>query len=181
MYPDLSYILSDLFGTPVDNGFSIIKTFGLLLVLAFLASAYVLTLELKRKEAMGLLPSVSIQTKADKIRIWDIITNSLLIFILGYKLPYVIRHVNLLKSDPAGTVLSKNGDLTIGLIAASITLIWMIFKKRKLEANAPLVTKIIRPHERVARHHDDGRHIWDIRGKIVCCYRKQRSPKAISC
>jgi len=50
MYPDLSYFFSDLFGTAPDNGFAMFKTFGVFLALAFLASAYVLYLEIKRKE-----------------------------------------------------------------------------------------------------------------------------------
>ena len=37
MYPDLSYLFHDLFGTPADNWLSIFKTFGLLLVLAIIA------------------------------------------------------------------------------------------------------------------------------------------------
>ena len=58
MYPDLSYILHDLIGTARDNAFSIVKTFGLLLLLlAFLTAAKLLRSELQRRERIGqLLP-----------------------------------------------------------------------------------------------------------------------------
>ena len=43
-----------LFGTEPDNVFSIVKTFGLFLVFAILAAAFMLAKELKRKEDEGL-------------------------------------------------------------------------------------------------------------------------------
>ena len=49
MYPDLSYLVHALTGIEPDNGLSIVKTFGLMLIMAFLASAYFLRLELIRK------------------------------------------------------------------------------------------------------------------------------------
>ncbi|MCB0625282.1 MAG: hypothetical protein KDC43_15515, partial [Saprospiraceae bacterium] len=53
MYPDLSYLFHDLFGTQPDNWTSIFKTFGLMLVIAILTAAYLLFLELKRKKEQG--------------------------------------------------------------------------------------------------------------------------------
>ena len=49
MYPDLSYVFHDLFGTAADNWLSIFKTFGLLVALAVLTAAYLLRLELERR------------------------------------------------------------------------------------------------------------------------------------
>ena len=61
VYPDLSYILHSIIGTEVDNGFSVVKTFGLLLALAILSSAYFLNLELRRKEREGVFLPNTIQ------------------------------------------------------------------------------------------------------------------------
>ena len=58
MYPDLSYILHALLGTSPDNWTSIVKTFGLMLVIAILTAAFMLSKELKRKEAEGLLKGI---------------------------------------------------------------------------------------------------------------------------
>ncbi|MEO5583278.1 MAG: hypothetical protein ABIR66_11335, partial [Saprospiraceae bacterium] len=55
MFPDLSYIFHAIFGTNPDNAFSIVKTFGLFLTFAFIASAWILYLEFKRKEKEGIL------------------------------------------------------------------------------------------------------------------------------
>ena len=53
MYPDLSYLLHALIGTEPDNWLSIFKTFGFFLALAFLASALVFSIELRRKAREG--------------------------------------------------------------------------------------------------------------------------------
>ena len=149
MYPDLSYIFADLFGTSVDNGFSLIKTFGLLLVCAFLISAIILSSELKRKEKLGLLPVLSVKVKANQIKWSEIITNTILVFILAYKLPYLVQHLDLLKANPSNTILSKEGNLLIGILGAVITALWLYIKKQQIESQSPIVTKLIRPHERV--------------------------------
>ncbi|MEZ4982742.1 MAG: hypothetical protein R2769_14385 [Saprospiraceae bacterium] len=42
MYPDLSYLFHDWFGTQPDNALSIFKMFGLMLVLAIFTAAWFL-------------------------------------------------------------------------------------------------------------------------------------------
>ena len=53
MYPNLYYALNDWFGWEV-NVFRIFYTFGIFVALAFIIAAWVLTLELKRKEKQSL-------------------------------------------------------------------------------------------------------------------------------
>ena len=52
MYPNLYYLVDDLFGVKL-NGLKLINSFGFFVAIAFVASGYVLYLELKRKEALG--------------------------------------------------------------------------------------------------------------------------------
>lgn len=54
MYPNLYYLVDDLFGVKL-NGLKLINSFGFFVAIAFVASGYVLYLELKRKEALGSL------------------------------------------------------------------------------------------------------------------------------
>ena len=149
MYPDLSYLLADWFGTAADNGFSIIKMFGLLLVCAFLASAYILTLEMKRKEAEGLLHPMAVETKENQLSLGEILTNTFFVFVVAFKLPYIVAHFDEMKADPMATVFSSKGIWLSGLLFAGLFLLYMLYKKYKVENDAPLVTKMIRPHERV--------------------------------
>jgi hypothetical protein len=57
MYPNLYYLLEDLLGLKL-NALKLINSFGFFVALAFVASGYVLYLELKRKEALGEFISV---------------------------------------------------------------------------------------------------------------------------
>ena len=52
MYPNLYYLVDDLFGIKL-NGLKLINSFGFFVAIAFVASGYVLYLELKRNEALG--------------------------------------------------------------------------------------------------------------------------------
>ena len=85
MYPDLSYLFHDLFGTAPDNAFSVIKTFGLFLALAFLASAYELYLEFRRREEMGVFKASERVTNYDKNYLYEnTLVNALIAFFFGF-------------------------------------------------------------------------------------------------
>ena len=60
MYPNISYLLNDLFGINIPLP---IQTFGFFVAIAFLLSSWTLSIELKRKEDEGLLSA----TKRKKI------------------------------------------------------------------------------------------------------------------
>lgn len=149
MYPDLSYILADMFGTPVDTSISIVKTFGLLLALAFLGSAYTLSLELRRKEREGLLQASKVKTKTGGSSISEILFNGAFLFILGYKLPYLVANFGALKANPIGEVFSTNGQLAPGLILLIGWLLYALFRYVTMKEHGATVTKVIHPHERV--------------------------------
>ncbi len=52
MYPNLYYLVKDLYGIEL-NALKLVNSFGFFVALAFVASGYVLFLELKRKSALG--------------------------------------------------------------------------------------------------------------------------------
>jgi phosphatidylglycerol---prolipoprotein diacylglyceryl transferase len=143
MYPDLSYILHDLFGTPVDNFTAVVKTFGLFLALAFLASAYLLRLELKRKAAQGLFPTTIIKDDAGNLveayphdRVADITMIAGISGILGAKIFAMLESASSIRnfmSDPIHYFFSGSG-LAIygGLIGGFIGVYWFIYKKLKM-------------------------------------------------
>ena len=116
MYPDLSYFLNDVFGTPVDNWTSVFKTFGLMLALAFVACALYVKAELKRKEEEGLLKATTkvVEVKGG-IQIGEIISNSIVIGILGLKLPYIVSNFAEFQQDPASVLSTPHSVLRSGL------------------------------------------------------------------
>lgn len=119
MYPDLSYLFHDLFGTPYDNFLSLFKTFGLLLVLAILAAAYVLKGELEKRSAKGIFkPQKTTVITNAPMSMNDIIGNVFWGFVLGFKLPYAYQNYALLKQDPSAVLLSTQGNWALGVLIA---------------------------------------------------------------
>jgi len=149
VYPDISYIFADWFGTCVDNGFSIVKTFGLLLVCAFLASATVLSLEMKRKESLGLLHPMIVHVKENHIPWTEILSNTFFVFVAAFKLPYIIMNFDEMKADPMGLTFSSKGHLIPGLIISILFFGYSWYRKYNREKSAVTISKTIRPHERV--------------------------------
>lgn len=117
MYPDLSYFFHDVFNTPYDNAASIFKTYGLFLALAFLTAALVVYLELKRKEQEGVIkPMIVTKKNSNGVSYSSIVINTLIGFVLGFKLFYILSHFDAFKADGAGVVFSGDGNWPGGLI-----------------------------------------------------------------
>lgn len=152
MYPNLSYFLHDLFGTQPDNVFSIIQTFGLFLVLAILVAAWMLRLELQRKEAEGLLPArvVTIPAFDNDGVPWDILWNALFGLFLGMKVGYAVTHFAEFQADAAGTLLSFKGNLVAGFVGMFVFggLRYMERKRLAVERAKPMQVTI-RPSQHV--------------------------------
>lgn len=154
MYPDLSYIFHALFGTEPDGALSVIKTFGLFLVLAFLTSAYLLSLELKRKEKDGLYKATKETTVIGKApTVTEIFPHALIGFVLFYKLAAVWQYWPEFVHDPATIILSTLGNFWIGLLGLVVYCAWKYYEMDKQKLPEPKkITKKVWPHERV----------WDI-------------------
>ena len=150
MYPDLSYLFHDLFGTAPDNAFSVIKTFGLFLALAFLASAYVLYLEFRRREEMGVFKASERVTNYDKNYLYkNTLINALIAFFFGFKLPYIFQNFQNFKVDPASMVFSGKGVLWTGLILALGFGLYFFFTEQKSEYFGKTIKESILPSARI--------------------------------
>lgn len=121
VYPDFSYFLHDLLGTSVDNWTSIIKTFGLLLVLAFLASHYFFRKELVRKEQQGLLKGSIEKFKVGfPPRPLDVVVNALIGFLLGFKAVHLVQNHAEIGTDIFPFLTSTQGNWPAGLVLAAL-------------------------------------------------------------
>ena len=151
MYPDLSYILHALIGTSPDNGFSIVKTFGLLLVIAILSAAYLLYHELLRKEKEGLLQPVKEKiTEGLPATPFELLSNTLLGFILGFKGAYAFLNFSEFQMDPAGVILSGTGNWVGGIIGAIIFTGLKYWEKNQQKLDKPITKDVlIYPHDRI--------------------------------
>jgi phosphatidylglycerol---prolipoprotein diacylglyceryl transferase len=143
MYPNLSYILHDLFGTPVDNITRYVQTFGLLLACAFLTAAYALLLELRRKK--HLFTAQPTKDEKGKIvnvlpheRVGDITMVAAISGLLGAKIFAIMESMDNIRgflNDPIHTFFSGSGIAMYGgLIGGFLGVYWFVTRKLKMNA-----------------------------------------------
>jgi len=151
MYPDLSYFFHDIFGSAPDNWLSVIKTFGFFLILSFLASAYALYLEIKRKEKEGLLQGTVEKEKIGFPPTWqEIALNAFFGFVLGFKVPYIVQHFDAFKPDPAKMIFSGEGMMLYGILGAALFGGLKYWDKKKRQLARPIIKDtLIMPHQRI--------------------------------
>jgi len=148
MYPTISHLIEDLFGIYIPLP---IQTFGFWVAIAFMAAAYVIKLELERKEKIGLISSTKInQIVGNKLSYTEIIISLLSGFILGYKILEGVLFYDDLVRDPQSFILSTRGNLFGGLIFAYLSYYQKNKEnKKQLLAKPKKIEKIIHPYELV--------------------------------
>lgn len=155
MYPNLYYAFKDLFG--VSHAlFKLFQTFGFFVAIAFLAGAYVLTIELRRREKLGLLKGITGNTVRKRGN-WNtgLITNVVVAFVLGYKIigVFVLVNNDMSSEQVRELLLSFQGSLVGGLVCAAAVGIYKFIKKPKdpeeLKAKEWKEQVTIMPHQRV--------------------------------
>lgn len=150
MYPNLYYALHDWFGWNI-NALKIFYTFGIFVALSFVMSAWVLTVELRRKEKQGLLSyreETIITGKPASLS--ELLLNGIIGFIFGYKLLGVIIASRQANIDLQQYIFSYEGSIIGGLIVGGFLLYLKYREKNKQKLSKPEKRSIrIWPHDRV--------------------------------
>jgi prolipoprotein diacylglyceryltransferase len=149
MYPNLYYLVDDLFGIKL-NGLKLINSFGFFVAIAFVASGYVLYLELKRKEALGeFTPKEEKMIVGAPASTIDLITNFIFGYLFGYKIVGAFTIENALNNTQA-FILSLEGNMLAGLAIGGLMVYikWREKNKEKL-AKPETRTFTVWPHDRV--------------------------------
>ncbi len=135
MYPTLSKLLEDLLGINIPLP---IHTFGLMVALAFLAGAYVLAKEFRRKEKEGhfniIQKKVLVGAPAS---IQDLVINGLIWFVLGFKLVAFALNYQEFVDDPQGFLLSLRGNWIGGILIGAIGAYLKYNEKKKEQLEKP--------------------------------------------
>lgn len=149
MYPNLYYIFKDWFGVEW-KALGVLNTFGLMVAVAFIVAAIVISSELKRKEKLGLLsPREEIITVGKPASIFDLLINGLIGFAFGFKVFGLIfnRPEDM---TPQKYIFSSQGSilggLALGLLLAGLK--WYDKNKQKLKEPERRTVRIW-PHDRV--------------------------------
>ena len=149
MYPNLYYLLEDLLGLKV-NALKLINSFGFFVALAFVASGYVLYLELKRKEALGEFISVEENfTEGAPANSSELATSFIFGFLFGFKIIGAFVIENALNNTQA-FILSLQGSWAAGILVALVMTFLKWREKDKLKLDKPVTkTYSVWPHDRV--------------------------------
>ncbi|MBL6657221.1 MAG: prolipoprotein diacylglyceryl transferase [Flavobacteriales bacterium] len=148
MYPNISYLLNDLFGINIPLP---IQTFGFFVAIAFLLSSWTLSLELKRKEKEGLIAATNRKKViGEKVKLKDLIIQVIIGFLVGYKLLYAGLNYSDFASNPQHIILSGEGHFLGGLIGAFINAYLKYRELKKEELKKPkTITETIHPYQLV--------------------------------
>lgn len=149
MYPNLYYFFKDIFGVELE-GLKIINSFGFFVAMAFIAGAWALTAELKRKQKQGLFTYTEEKIVVGApASITDLAINFLLGFLMGFKIVGGFFLENAF-DDPQQYIFSGQGNWFLGILLGSL-FTWMKWREKNKEKLAKPEQRTIRiwPHDRV--------------------------------
>ena len=116
MYPDFNFFLKDLFGIDLP-ALSLLKSFGFMVAMAFLAAGYIIFKELKRKEEDGIVGfTIDEITIGKPITIFDYISTAIIGFLIGFKVIGMFLNFKEASPDPMSYLFSSKGNLITGVL-----------------------------------------------------------------
>ncbi|MBO6516264.1 MAG: prolipoprotein diacylglyceryl transferase [Bacteroidia bacterium] len=152
MYPNFYFLFKDLFGVEL-HGLVFVNTFGFFVALSFLLANYTMGLELKRKEGQGLIEGMPGKKWFGKLpSSTDYIGNAVLGFVFGWKFLYLFTNGKDLFDDPQSHILSMEGSLVLGVLAALVAVGLKYYESIQTKKKYPepeLRDITIRPHQRM--------------------------------
>jgi len=149
MYPNLYYLIQDLFGIKI-SALQLVNTFGFFVALAFIGSGYVLYTELKRKEALGEFVAIEEEfILGAPASMGELATSLVFGFLFGFKIIGAFIIENAL-NNPQAFILSLQGSVGAGIISAAIMVYLKWKEKDKVKLAKPETHKyMVWPHDRV--------------------------------
>ena len=152
MYPDIQVLVQKLLGVDAPGWLSLFKTFGLFVALGFIAAAYVLVEDLKRKEKMGLFqPTITTMEVGKPATTNELFWSAIVGYLLGHKLGGFFGHWETISPNPMGYLFSLEGNFLVGLAFAGIMAYVKYSDKKKEELPEPKTIAVATyPHHRIS-------------------------------
>lgn len=146
MYPRVSDFIYDVLGVNIPIP---IQSYGLFVALAFIIGGYFIMLELKRKTKEGLLlPQKKKILVGEAPKPKDFIATGIIAFMLGFKLLGLILNYSHFYDDPQTYILSAQGNILGGIVAAALAVYLSYRDKMKQKLDKPKwVEEEIQPYQ----------------------------------
>ncbi|MDX2002707.1 MAG: prolipoprotein diacylglyceryl transferase [Chitinophagales bacterium] len=118
--------------------------------MAFLTAAAFLYPELKRRQRLGYFKTFSKETIIGEApKLWDVLLNALLGFVLGYKILGLMGNPGALE-NPQHWLLSGDGNLLGGIAGGIIMGFWRWYEKHSVKLPSPVKeAKTMWPHDMI--------------------------------
>jgi phosphatidylglycerol---prolipoprotein diacylglyceryl transferase len=128
MYPTISDLLKDIFGINIPLP---IQSFGFFVAVSFVFGAWIILVELKRKEVNGIIHAKKKLVMIGKpVSAQELIIMAILGFILGFKLLGVIFSYSDFAENPQHFIFSGEGSI-IGGIVGAVLLAYLKYRDRQ--------------------------------------------------
>lgn len=142
MYPDFQFLVNEWFGINLPV-LSLLKTFGFLVAMSFLAAGYTLFLELKRKENDGILPyTIDELTIGKPPTIFSYAITAITSFLVGFKVVGLVQDLEVSTRDPLSYIFSSQGNLLAGIGLAVAMVGYTYFSNRENYKKEPTTKKV---------------------------------------
>lgn len=146
MYPTISDLINDIFGVYIPLP---IQSFGFFMAVSFIIAAWLVMLELKRKEKNGV---ISVQKKKILVgkpaSIPELLLIAIIGFVLGFKLIGIIFDYSYFAANPQDFIFSSQGNFIGGVIGAVVAAYFRYREKRKHKLDKPRWDEVeVHPYE----------------------------------
>lgn len=114
------------------------------MALAFVSGAYIIKTELKRKEKLGKLQTITKKIlKGAPAKPLELILSGIFGLLLGFKLGGMILDYENFADNPQSYLLSSEGNIWFGLLLAAGMVFWRYYSKKKSRLDKPVWEDIV--------------------------------------
>ena len=146
MYPTISDLIKDIFGIDLPLP---IQSFGFFMAVSFIIAAWLVMLELKRKEKNGVINAQKKKILVGKpASIQELLLIAVIGFVLGFKLLGIIFDYRFFAENPQIFILSSEGSIIGGIAGAVVAAYFRYREKQKHKLAKPIWNEVeVHPYE----------------------------------